>query len=57
MNATYTIIESDFDATWTADITIRGCALAWFKDKIDGHWEWWHAVTMVYAGVPGFSCY
>ncbi|CDW91853.1 UNKNOWN [Stylonychia lemnae] len=57
VNATYTVIESDFDTAWTADVTIRGCANVWFNDKIDGHWEWWHGVTMVYANVPGFSCY
>eukprot|EP00347_Sterkiella_histriomuscorum_P009460 403341132 len=57
VNATYTVIESDFDTTWTADLTIRGCANIWFHDKLDDHWEWWHGVADMYSNVPGFTCW
>lgn len=30
VNATYAIIEQDFDCTWKADVKVRGCANVWF---------------------------
>ena len=57
VNATYVVMETDFDTTWTADITFSGCANVWFNDKINDHWEWWYGVDSVYSGVPGFSCW
>ena len=57
VKATYVVMEDDFDCTWTASIKIRGCANVWFKDKVDGHWEWWHYVHKIYSNVPGFSCW
>ena len=57
VKATYTVIEDDFDCTWTTNIQLRGCANVWFNDKIGGHWEWWHYVHEIYGDIPGFSCW
>jgi hypothetical protein len=57
VNATYAVIEQDFDCTWTAEIKIRGCANVWFNDKVNGHWEWWYMVSEIYSTLPGFTCW
>ena len=57
VNATYSVVEQDFDCTWTADIKIRGCVNVWFRDKINDHWEWWYSVSEIYPTVPGFTCW
>lgn len=57
VNATYTVIEQDFDTTWVADVTIRGSVNVWFNDKINDHWEWWYGVDSIYGNIPGFKCW
>jgi hypothetical protein len=42
VNATYIVTEQDFECSWTADITIKGCVNVWFQDKVNSHWEWWY---------------
>lgn len=57
VNATYTIMEQDFDCKWTAQLKIRGCVNVWFNDKVNNHWEWWYGVSDIYSGIPGFACW
>ena len=57
VDATFTVIESDYSAKWDADIVFSGCANVWFKDKMDDHWEWWYTASAVYGSFPGFECW
>lgn len=49
VDATFTVIETDFSATWSADVVFKGCTNVWFKDKLDNHWEWWHTAKETYG--------
>lgn len=57
VNATFTVVETDYAATFTADVIFNGCVNVWFQDKINDHWEWWYPVTQVFGSYPGFTCW
>jgi len=57
VNATFTVVETDYSTTWTADVLFNGCVNVWFQDKINDHWEWWYPVTEIFRQYPGFECY
>ena len=57
VNATFTVVETDYSATWTADVIFNGAVNVWFQDKVDDHWEWWHSVSAIYGQYPGFECW
>lgn len=57
VNTTYTVVENDIDATWTANVTIRGCANVKLKESYGGVKEWPCGVHAMYGTLPGFKCW
>ena len=58
VDATYTILSSDIQAYWTANLKFSGCVNAWIKQPFEGENLLSFPVHEVYPQyVPGMNCW
>eukprot|EP00347_Sterkiella_histriomuscorum_P015507 403356768 len=57
VNATILANDINYQADWTANITMQGCVNARFHDRIQGEYIWWYGIAQVFGNVQGFKCW